>query len=844
MTGTGNISTNVSITNTEARFYAKRNISNVGYNSVTGMTTVTTSTPHGLIQGEEVFVSGIAFTCDYKPSVNISNVGYHTVTGIMTVTTSAGHGLTTYGTVASTVLLTGIGMTCGLDAGSSTHTYPRTTDPTYNGNKVLEVLSSTQFVVNVGVSTVPTFYQSGGTAQGAIIAPRKTDRAFTGERILRIVSPTSFEINSGISTRVHRYARGGTVDKKTEIIIDSPRPYNDIPLYYSSDSVSGVGSNATADLTVGQGSSVTDFSIDLKGYGYGVDEILTVPIGGLTGIPTTSAYNDNEFQLTVQKVFADEFTGWTVGELQLLDSPAKNFDGTKRAFNLTLAGSIISILAKRGSRINVRDVLLVFVNDVLQVPDEGYEFPGGSIITFSEPPKPGDSCKILFYKGTGSTDVIFVEIIETVKKGDKLTISANPDKGHPWWWNENDRLVSRVDSTDKVTTPMYNGPGNTIDDTLERPVKWCRQTEDKIIDEIEVGKDRELYEAVINPCAHITKSVGIGSSSIYMSNVQPFFNPANENDQTVTFQDKVNFINQDDKLPAYGTANVSGLGTISSITITDGGAGYSTATISVASTVGVGTTTQMFGNVTISAGGTVSGIAITSPGYGYTSSNSPIVLITPPTLNDFEENAVNAWYGDHGVIVGFGTTALTGVTTQFVFDLHIPWNSYLRNDTIAANPIVKSGINRNDYFMVFDSNVGSASTTIRAMDNNSGDVVAIGNSHIDGVYVVRSASDIVGPAGYDGFGSTTLRRVICDVQDPFTFTNNAGVNTTGIITTNGGNPYLGAFSWGRIDVKSRAGLNSYSAYTLSGLGTNDVTGIQTSMKIQRTASLKYKNYDT
>ena len=55
---------------------------------------------------------------------------------------------------------------------------------------------------------------------------------------------------------------------------------------------------------------------------------------------------------------------------------------------------------------------------------------------------------------------------------------------------------------------------------------------------------------------------------------------------------------------------------------------------------------------------------------------------------------------------------------------------------------------------------------------------------------------------------------------------------------------MGAFSWGRVDVKSRAGLNSYTAYTLGGIGTNDVTGIQTSMKVQRTASLKYKNYDT
>ena len=836
MTGTGNISTNVSITNTEARFYSQRAISNVEYQAASGITTVTTSTSHGLLYGDEVFVSGIAFTCDYAPGVNITGAAYSAASGIMTVTTAVGHGLTTLGTKSSTVLLTGIAFTCGLDNGASEHIYPRTTDPTYNGNKVLEVLSSTQFVVNVGIATVPTFYKSGGIAQPSLIAPRKTDRAFTGEPILRIVSPTTFEIKSGISTREHNYARGGTVDKVTNLIFDEPRSYQDIPLFYSSSSVSGVGSNSFVDIVVGQGASVLDFSIESKGYGYGVNEILTVPIGGLTGIPTTSAYNDNEFQLTVQKVFADEFTGWTVGELQLLDSPQKNFDGNKQAFNLTLAGTLISILAKRGSRINIQDVLLVFVNDVLQVPGEGYEFPGGSLITFTEAPKPDDTCKILFYKGTGSTDVVFVEIIETVKKGDKLTISPNPDKGHPYYWEEDARAVIRVDSTDKVTTPTYNGPGNTSDDTLERPVKWCRQTEDRIINEIEIGKDRELYEAVINPVAHITKSVGIGSSSIYMSNVQPFFNPANENDQTVAFQNKVNFINQDAKLPAFASANVSGLGTITSITISDGGAGYSTATVSVASTVGIGTTTQAFGNVVIS-GGQVTGVGLTNPGYGYTSSDSPIVLISPPTLDDFEENAVNQWYGDHGVIVGFGTTAITGVTTQLVFDLHIPLNSYLRDSTHAANPIVKSAIKANDYFMVFDSNIGSASTTIRAMDNQTGTVIGIGNSHIDNIYVVKSATDIVGPAGYDGLGSTTLRRVICDIQDRFT-------GYSGITTLNGGNPYLGAFSWGRVDVKSRAGLNSYTAYTLGGIGTNDVTGIQTSMKVQRTASLKYKNYDT
>ena len=110
--------------------------------------------------------------------------------------------------------------------------------------------------------------------------------------------------------------------------------------------------------------------------------------------------------------------------------------------------------------------------------------------------------------------------------------------------------------------------------TPETGTSETRKIVERMLSEIEIGKDRELYEAVINPCAHITKSVGIGSSSIYVTNAQPFFNPANENDQTVTFQDKINFINQDARLPAFGTATVSGIGSISSITITDGGAGY------------------------------------------------------------------------------------------------------------------------------------------------------------------------------------------------------------------------------------------------------------------------------
>ena len=140
--GTATISnggiTTVSISNDQV-FYAPRDISNVLYTAATGLTTVTTATAHGLTAEEEVVVSGIAFTCNYTGSgpVNVTNALYDNVTGIMTVTTATAHNLNTSGQ-RSDVILTGLAFTCGLDGGSSTHVYPRTTDPVYCGAKGLQ----------------------------------------------------------------------------------------------------------------------------------------------------------------------------------------------------------------------------------------------------------------------------------------------------------------------------------------------------------------------------------------------------------------------------------------------------------------------------------------------------------------------------------------------------------------------------------------------------------------------------------------------------------------------------------------------------------------------------------
>ena len=153
-----------------------------------------------------------------------------------------------------------------------------------------------------------------------------------------------------------------------------------------------------------------------------------------------------------------------------------------------------------------------------------------------------------------------------------------------------------------------------------------------------------------------------------MDTLRPLFDGRNEA-STLTFQNKIKFIAQEQKSGAAGTAVVSGLGTISSVVISDGGIGYSTATVSF----GYTSASRAFGSVSISAGGTVTGVAITDPGVGYTNTNPPTVLFSPPGYTE-EEVSVNTYSGDNGIIVGFGTTSVGIGTTQLIFDVHIPYD--------------------------------------------------------------------------------------------------------------------------------------------------------------------------
>jgi hypothetical protein len=112
-------------------------------------------------------VNADTFTLNLNtPTLSISNVLYNNVTGLATVTTSTSHGFS----VGMGISLSGIGFTCLGNPGAGTTTYP-----SGNTGYIFEVKSiptSNSFTVNVGPSTTSgQTYTSGGTAKINVSRP-------------------------------------------------------------------------------------------------------------------------------------------------------------------------------------------------------------------------------------------------------------------------------------------------------------------------------------------------------------------------------------------------------------------------------------------------------------------------------------------------------------------------------------------------------------------------------------------------------------------------------------------------------------------------------------------------
>lgn len=615
---------------------------------------------------------------------------------------------------------------------------------------------------------------------------------------------------------------GYTSSNPPVVILDSPNSYDDIPLIYSSTSPSGVGTQATVSIVVGQGSSVVDFELKNLGYAYETSEILTVPTGGITGIPTDQSKPFRNFELTIDETFTDLFSGWTIGDFEVIDKIENLFNGSRKNFPIRVNGNQVSITSRTGSNIDVQSLLLIFVNNILQTPGSGYIFDGGSTITFTEAPKgpisgtenTGDTCQILFYKGTSEVDVVFTDNLQTVKIGDTVRLNSDIIS-----LKQKERLVTDIISSDLLQTSPYNEEGLTLDENLTRPITLCKQTEDKVISGQEIGKNRELYEPLIQPTTNIIQSVGSASTEIFLQSVKVFFDDNRENASSL-FKAKVIITSQDVLVGSSATAVVSTAGTISSLVLTNGGLGFNTnPTVSIANPVGVGSTAKASASIT---SGIVTSLTITNPGSGYTSNNPPQVLIEYPKL--VSERIENVTYeGDFGIIVGVSTTSVGVASTGIVFDLFVPLNSYLRNLNINVGIATTgiSGIKTDYYFTVFNSNIGYGVTSL----DSTKSVVGVGTTCLDNVYKVSSVS--IAQTSVPGVGLTNVSRVIVSV-----------LNYNGLTGTGYSNFY-GEYSWGKINVPIRKRPSNFNSYN-----TNGITGLSTNPVMQRINPLSYVGYST
>lgn len=528
--------------------------------------------------------------------------------------------------------------------------------------------------------------------------------------------------------------------------------------------------------------------------------------GGGAGI-TSERYSP--LLITVEDIYRQKFAGWTFGQVKIIDSIENLFNNSRRIFPIKLDNELQSIRARVGSSIDVNALFLIFINNVLQKPGYNYTIFGSSYIVFDEPPREGSTCLILFYRGNGTTDIIDVEVISPLKEGDGVQLKD--DNG----FEENERIVSNILSSDAVLTIPYNGPNIVQDINYLRPIKLCMQTEDVFINGKEVPKNREIYEPIIEPTTNLIKSINGTTNTIFIENIRTFFDDQREN-VAENYKNQLKIFSQDEIKVAIATAFVSTSGTISSVFINDSGRGYSTPPIiSFSTPIGFGTTFRATANATISSG-SISSITVLNPGSNYSQSSPPSILIDNP-LGLMEDVTSLTITGDFGYITGIQTTTVGIASTALIFNFFIPPESPLRITSITGTAVTVSGIQNDYYFVVKNTFVGNGITSLE----RNGSLLSIGSSCIDNVYNVTNVS--IGQSFVTGIGTTFVARVTTQVS------NNSIVGL-------GFTQIYGTYSWGRIVTKPRTSNTSFTVYN------NGISGINSSPLIKRVNPLKNKNY--
>ena len=737
-----------------------------------------------------------------------TNADYESHSGLLKLTIP-GHNLTTSDTVG--IDTGGLVFKCSKDGFFGNHPYPRSLSITGNPNG--DPIAGIQTAIRTTTTNTVTIFvgQGGGGGTGANITATV---GVGGTLAFNIVSAGTSYVNPRLIVPeptyenlpvvgVSRLGIGATTDTGSNLLLNVE-----------------VGASST---TVGIGSTlfeINKFSVTRPGHSFKVGDKFK-PVGLITASHLTSPIQ--EFELEVLEIFRDKFSAWQFGEIDFIDSIANLQDGERTRFPLFFNGQILSfekdVSSGTSLLIDLDAVLLIFINGVLQKPKESYQFEGGSTFLFNEAPDSGDKVDIFFYKGQDGVDVIIKDIQESVKVGDEFRVLKNDVTGITTS-QESDRVVKQILGADLVETDIYTGLG--IDDTNEKPVRWEKQKVDVILNGEIIDKTRSSIEPQIYPTANIIGDLSITSGQGTGVNDGIFVD-----DATAFLYEKERYSQSGDgkvdalissgaiNVAAAVTATVSAAGTISAITITSAGSGYSgNVDIKFTSPVGVGTTAAATATVT---NGAVTSTTITNIGLGYTFTNPPLTIIELPAFQTEKINTIENVEGYTGIITGIVQTTRSGGGPALKFF----FNAVTQNSSGVLANVDADKLKVGYPILVTGTKVGNGLTSINGVNAS---VVGIGTTFVDNVYIVKTITE-----------NGSIGEIVCDVHTNST-SSISGINTVGFHSTgqSGMTTSLGSINWGRLYGGSL--VRSANPISIGVTGLTVDAGLSTFPTIQR------KNY--
>jgi hypothetical protein len=588
---------------------------------------------------------------------------------------------------------------------------------------------------------------------------------------------------------------GGTGYTNPEIFVSEPN-YENLEVI----GVSRIGVGATtetgvglllnvevgASSTTGIGSTyfeVYNFSISRNGYSFRKGDVFK-PVGLVTDSRLASPLS--EFYLTVIDTFSDNFGFWQFGELDFIDSLKNYQDGVRVRFPLLYNGDLLSFERKDDdSDVDLSTLLLVIINGVIQDPGVSYNFDGGTSFSFTTPPKPEDNISVFFYRGTrGEDDNLVTNILPTLEKGDTVQVFKNDLISESI--TQEKRIIFDLSESDKFETNSYSDQG--IDIINDKPMSWTKQKTDRVINGEFVYKTRESSLSQIYPVAKIIGDISSLDSQIFVDDPDLF-----TYNLSAPYQFGSLLVDGKEIYSGIITATIGVGGTVSSVSILDGGSGYTGSTIDInfiaPPTIGVGIGTTASATVTVSSAGSLtSPISITNPGYGYTV--NPKSIIPSPSVNYELIPKIENVKGFSGIITSIETTTNGG---QLALKFILKRDTTFGNDLQVGYPI-----------LIKNTQTGNG---VISVDSGDSAVVGIGTTFLDNIYYVHQLST----NGVNGI-------VTCNID--------SGTSTGGI-TTNG--DYVGEFSWGLFSVITR----SSSPISIGVTGKTVNVGLTTFPTIQR-----------